>query len=70
MEAICLLYPCYILCLLGYDHNLTEEVLVFKIGEGGRAIGDSRIISWLMKVRCRFSQITFRSSRRRCFVKM
>ena len=44
-----------------------EEVLAFKIGEGRRVIRNSRIISWLMKVRCRFSQITFRNSRRRCF---
>ena len=51
------------------DHNRTEEVLAFKIGEGLRTIRDLRIISWLMKVRCRFSQITFRDSRPQLFCK-
>ena len=42
-----------------YVHNLTKEVLAFKMGEGGRPIGDLRI----MKFTGRFSQITFRNSR-------
>ena len=46
-----------------YVHNLTKEVLAFKMGEGRRPIGDLRI----MKVRGRFSQITFRNSRPQVF---